>query len=93
MVAIMTTTRTKRVTMTFQHAFSLKGIGHALAAGQYDVVTDEELIEELSFPVFRRVSTLIFVPAQTGRQSSTEMVNVDPLELAAAYERDQARAP
>ena len=89
----MTTTRSKRVTMTFQHPFALKGIDRPLAAGQYEVVSDEELIEELMFPVYRRVSTLIFVPAQTGRQSSVEMVNVDPLELTAAHERDQARAP
>ena len=27
-------------------------------------MTDEELIEELSFPVYRRVSTMIFVPAE-----------------------------
>jgi hypothetical protein len=89
----MTTTRTKRVTMTFQHPFSLKGIERPLAAGQYEVVSDEELIEELMFPVYRRVSTLIFVPAQTSSQSSIEMVNVDPLELTAAHERDQARVP
>ena len=25
-------------------------------------MTDEELIEELSFPVYRRVATMIFVP-------------------------------
>ena len=83
-------TRTKRVTLTFDHPFSLKGIDRKLAPGQYEVVTDEELIEELSFPVYRRVSTLIFLPAQAHRQSSIEMVNVDPVELGAAHERDQA---
>jgi hypothetical protein len=86
-------TRTKRVTMTFRHPFSLKGIGRTLAAGQYEVVTDEELIGELMFPAYRRVSTLIFVPAQAHRPSSVEMVNVDPLELAAAHAQDGARVP
>jgi hypothetical protein len=81
-------TRTKR--MTFRHPFSLKGVDRLLAPGNYEVVADEELIEELSFPVYRRVSTLIFLPAQTHRQSSVEMVNVDPADLAAAHERDQA---
>lgn len=85
------TTRTKRVTLTFQHPFSLKGIERQLAPGQYEVVSDDELIEELSFPVYRRVSTLIFVPAQAHRQTSVEMVNVDPAELGAAHERDQAK--
>jgi hypothetical protein len=85
------TTRTKRVTLTFKHSFSLKGIDRPLAAGQYDVVTDEELIEELSFPVYRRVSTLIFLPPHGS--SLIEMVNVDPADLAAAQERDQMPPP
>ena len=55
--------RTKRVTLTFQHPFALKGVDRRLAAGDYEVVTDEELIEEVSFPVYRRVATLIFLPA------------------------------
>lgn len=83
-------TRTKRLTLTFRHPFSLKGVGRLLAPGQYEVVADEELIGELSFPVYRRVSTLIFLPAQMHRQSTIEMVNVDPADLAAAHERDQA---
>jgi hypothetical protein len=80
-------TRTKRVTLTFKHPFSLKGVDRRLAAGQYEVVSDEELIEELSFPVYRRVSTLIFLPLHGS--SSIEMVNVDPADLAAAQERDE----
>jgi hypothetical protein len=48
-------------------------------------VTDEELIEELSFPVYRRVSTM-FVPALSA--SSFEMVAIDPQDLQAAQERD-----
>ena len=57
-------TRTKRVTLTFKHPFSLKGIERRLAPGQYEVVTDEALVQELSFPVYRRVATLIFLPAE-----------------------------
>jgi len=82
------TTRTKRVTLTFKHPFSLKGVDRRLAPGQYEVVADEQLIEELSFPVYRRVSTLIFLPPHG--TSSIEMVNVDPADLAAAHEQDRA---
>jgi hypothetical protein len=82
-------TRTKRVTLRFQHPFSLKGVRRRLAAGEYEVVADEELIEELSFPIYRRVATLIFLPADAGQPSSIEMVNVDPADLAAAHQRDQ----
>jgi hypothetical protein len=81
--------RTKRVTLTFQHPFSLKGIDRRVAPGRYEVVTDEELIGELMFPVYRRVSTLIFIPVVADHPSAIEMVNVDPADLAAAHARDQ----
>jgi hypothetical protein len=81
------TMRTSSKTVTFDHSFSLKGIDRESAAGSYRVVTDEELIEQLSFPVYRRVSTMIFVPAQA---SSVEMVSIDPLDLQAAQDRDKA---
>jgi len=86
----MTMTRTKRVTLKFLHPFSLKGIDRQLPPGNYEVVSDEELIEELSFPVYRRVATLILVPGEAYRKSSIEMVNVDPEDLKAAHQRDQA---
>jgi hypothetical protein len=35
-----------------------------LPAGSYRVSTDEELIEGLSFPVYRRVATMIFAPGR-----------------------------
>jgi hypothetical protein len=74
-------------TIVFNKPFLLKGVGRTLPAGEYRVVTDEELIEGISFPVYRRVATMIFVPAPQGA-SSIEMVTVDPLDLQAALERD-----
>ena len=50
------TTRTTTKTVTFAHPFLLKGIDRILPAGDYRVVTDEELIEGVSLPVYRRVS-------------------------------------
>jgi hypothetical protein len=82
------TTRTTSKTVTFAHPFLLKGVDRKLPAGHYRVVTDAELIDELSFPVYRRVSTMIFVPGQNA--SSVEMVAIDPQELQAAQERDQS---
>jgi hypothetical protein len=82
------TTRTTSKTVTFAHPFLLNGIDRILPAGDYRVATDEELIEELSFPAYRRVSTMIFVPAQSA--SSVEMVAIDPQELRTAQERDQS---
>jgi hypothetical protein len=47
------TIRTSSKTVTFAHPFLLKGVDRILAAGDYRVVTDEELIEGLSFPAYR----------------------------------------
>jgi hypothetical protein len=81
-------TRTSGKTITFAHPFLLKGVDRTLAAGDYRVVTDEDLIEQLSFPVYRRVVTMIFVPGPSGHASSVEMVAVDPRDLQDAQDRD-----
>jgi hypothetical protein len=80
-------TRSHSKTVVFSHRFGLKGVDRILPPGNYRVVTDEELIEELPFPVYRRVSTMIFVPGQT-YNASVEMVAIDPLDLQAALDRD-----
>jgi hypothetical protein len=81
-------TRTRDKTWTFSKPFVLKGVDRRLPAGDYRVTTDEELIERLSFPVYRRVATMIFVPGPA--QRSAEMVTIDPADLQAAKERDMA---
>jgi hypothetical protein len=82
------TTRSLSKSVAFNHPFELKCVDRTLPPGDYRVVTDEELIEELSFPVYRRVATMIFVPAASRHASSIEMVTIDPQELKAAQERD-----
>ena len=80
--------RTRGKTVIFSRPFSLKGVDRVLPAGDYRVLTDEELVEGVSFPVYRRVSTMIFLPAQFHRSGSVELVTIDPLDLRAAEERD-----
>jgi hypothetical protein len=82
--------RTTRKTVTFRNPFSIEGVGRILPAGSYEVITDEELLEGLSFPVYRRVATMILVPGQS-RQASVEMLSLDPHDLAAAVDRDSGR--
>jgi hypothetical protein len=82
--------RTLTKTVVFTRPFLLKGVDRILPAGDYRVVTDEELIEGLSFPVYRRISTMIFVPAQSHPASSVEMVVIDPIDLQTARDRDAA---
>ncbi len=81
-------TRTHTKLVVFRHAFELAGVDRILPPGEYRVTTDEQLIEELSFPVYRRVSTMIFLPGQNA--SSVEMVAIDPRDLQAAQSRDKA---
>ena len=79
-----------RRTLTFRRPFYLKGVDRLLPTGDFGVVTDEELIEGLSFSAYRRVSTAIFVPAPSG--SAVEMVTIDPLDLQAAQEQDATKS-
>jgi hypothetical protein len=76
------TPRSHSKSVVFSHPFELKGVDRILPAGDYRVVTDEELIKELSFPVYRRISSR--------QASSLEMVTIDPRDLEAAQDRDRA---
>jgi hypothetical protein len=84
--------RTSRKSIVFHRPFLLKGIDRVLPPGKYEIVTDEELIEGLSFPVYRRVATMMIVPALSHQASSVEMVAIDPHDLAAALERDETES-
>ena len=86
------TTRSRRETIHFKHPFRLKGIDRLLSAGAYEVITDEEMIEGLSFPCFRRVATMIMVPGEAPRTSSVEMISISSVDLSDA-QRIDASAP
>jgi hypothetical protein len=80
------TTRTTTKSVTFHRPFYLKGIDRLLPPADYRVMTDEEVIDGLSFAAYRRVSTAIFVLAESG--SAVEMVTIDPSDLQTAQEQD-----
>ena len=82
------TVRTHRKTFSFAKPFLLKGVDRVLPAGTYEVITEEELIESLSFPVYRRLSTVILVPGRLA--ASIEMVTIDPQDLKIAHSADAA---
>src|ERR1700733_824686 len=85
------TMRSRRETITFKPPFRIKGIDRLLPAGAYEVITDEEMIEGLSFPVFRRVATMIMVPA-AAQNSAMEMISIGSGALSDA-QRIDASAP
>jgi hypothetical protein len=82
------TMRSRRETIHFKHPFRLKGIDRLLSAGAYEVVTDEEMIDGLSFPCFRRIATLIVVPGAAPHRSSMEMISISPIDLSDAQSDD-----
>ena len=63
------TIRSRRETVAFKHPFRIRGIERVLPAGAYEVITDEEKIEGLTFSAYRRVATMIVVPAEGVRNS------------------------
>jgi len=82
------TTRSRRETVHFKHPFRIKGVDRLLPPGAYEVITDEEMLEGLSFPCFRRVATMIMVPGAEPRRSSMEMISVGSVDLADAQLKD-----
>ena len=85
-------TRSKETTRTFSKAFALSEVDRPLPAGTYRVVDDEEDIPGLSFLAFRRVATMLQVPALSAPGGPIEMFLVNPDELAAALEADRVAA-
>ena len=86
------TNRSRTETITFKHPFQIRGVDRLLPAGAYEVITDEEMIEGLSFASFRRVATMIMVPAAASRGSTMEMISIGSVDLSDA-QRIDASAP
>lgn len=83
---VRVTIRSRRETVTFKHAFRIRGVDRLLPAGTYEVITDEESIEGLSFAAFRRIATMILVPGASA--SSQEMISIGSVDLADAQQVD-----
>ncbi len=77
-----------RVTPYFTHG-NMAGAGGATAgyyagvdevpsAGAYSVETDEELLDGISFPAYRRISTLIRMPKEPSNPAFTRALTIDP---------------
>ena len=79
------TMRTTDKIVTFHRPFCLNGVDRVLPPADYRVVTDEELIEGLSFVAYHQISTVIFVPAPSG--AGVEVVTIDPLDFEAAQDQ------
>ena len=84
------TIRSRQISVVFKHDFYIEGIDRTLPPGAYDVVTDEEEIEGLSFLAYRRVATSFRVTGPTRERVTTESFSIDPDDLAEALQKDAA---
>src|SRR5687768_15512176 len=79
--------RTTQITVSFKNPFLLVGLDEEQPAGTYYIEIDEERIEGLSFPAYRRIQTWIHLHPKTGNPSLTQTMKIDPEELQAALRR------
>ena len=86
------TKRTSKKTVTFRKPFVLGGFDEVLPPGAYNVETDEELLEGISFPAYRRILTVIHLHAKFDNPGLIRTLTIDPNELDAALKHDQAQA-
>jgi len=85
------TIRSRRETATFGHPVRIPGIGRLLPTGAYEVITDEETIDGLTIAAYRRIATMIMVPAE-GVRNSVEMLSTGSVDLANAQAADASAA-
>lgn len=78
--------RSKRV--TFTRPFVLKGLEGAQPSGTYSVETREEHAGFFSIFFAKQTSTWIRICRNPGIYGVLRIVNIDPLDLAAALMRD-----
>ncbi|MCW0233266.1 MAG: hypothetical protein OJJ21_06690 [Ferrovibrio sp.] len=80
--------RSTETTVTFTHPFLVKGLDGLQPPGTYLVVTEEERLENLSFPAWHRTGTQLHLPAIATASATRQAVTIDPADLAAALIAD-----
>ena len=83
--------RSANSVVTFQHPFVIGAENQALPAGDYNLTIEEELVESLSFPVFRRISTVLEVPAIGAPGPVRQYLNVSADDIDDALRKDLRR--
>jgi hypothetical protein len=81
--------RTSKSIAKFNRPFVIDGFEQELPAGDYIIETEEELIEGLSFPAYRRISTTLHVDKIPGRPGQRESWRIVPEALETALIRDR----
>lgn len=85
-------TRTTQTVARFTSEFMLPGFDGPQPAGDYRVDHDEELIEGLSRPAWRRVGGFVHLPAIGVDGGTRQMVPMKSADLDAALEKDRKQS-
>ncbi len=83
------TIRTTQRLVTFRRPFALQAIDGPVAAGDYLVETDEEMVDIPSRIAWRRVATTIHIKAN----GMTQAIAIQPAALDDLISRDERAAP
>ena len=73
--------RTTSFVIRFGSPFLLAGFDGPQPPGEYRIEQDEEMIEGVSRPAWRRVATFINLPAIATQSLASQLVQIDPAEL------------
>ena len=76
--------------VTFRHSFTIEGLDGWQPAGTYVIEMEEELLQGLSFPAWRRVHTAIRLPQRAGTSVMEQVATIDPKALDTALAVDRA---
>ncbi|MFC4236765.1 hypothetical protein ACFOY8_16295 [Thalassospira xianhensis] len=85
----MTTTRITQKTYEFLYPFNLAGFDLSFPPGYYNVETEEEILEGLSFVGFKRISTTMYMIRKPGTVIEPKTFNIDPRDFDIAVLRDR----
>ena len=83
-------TRSSTATVTFANAFTLAGYPDALPPGEYQVLTDEELLRGISFEAYRTTATYLLVTRAGANSGRTELRATTAADIDAAVGKDRA---
>ncbi len=83
-------TRSTRSMVTFSNDFTIGDEQRELAAGTYEIVVEEELLQGLSFEAYRRTATYLMVRGRGSNAGQTTMQMTPKEDLEHAIARDRA---
>lgn len=82
--------RTSTAIVTFRHPFKLGDADEVYPAGSYSIETDEELLQGVSFPAYRRMATTMQRISENAPAYLMAVETINPLHLEAAMLLDKA---